>query len=68
MVNTSDVKVPKKYQHMLKEVYKDQDGYWGHCEEGYISSDTECGIIHEYSKSEFRSALRFLQSEEGDNS
>lgn len=42
MINQTGLKVAKKYEPMIEEIYKDFDGVWAHAEAGYKfeSSDT----------------------------
>ena len=47
MKNSTTIKIPKKYQHMIDEVLKDQDGYWVYLKDGYYSPTLDCGTIHE---------------------
>lgn len=45
MKNTTSIKVPKKYQHMVDDIYHDSEkGYWCHSENGYYFSEVDYGI------------------------
>lgn len=39
MINNTSRKIPKKYQAVIKEVYKDDDGYWCQLNKGYVWLD-----------------------------
>ena len=59
MENKTNLKVPKKYQIAIEEVQKDCTGYWIWLKEDYISSETGCHTIHEYTQ---KDALKALQT------
>ena len=50
MKNTTNIKVPKKYQPMIEVVEKDSDGYWAYTEKGYYFSHMGCHTAHEDSQ------------------
>lgn len=62
MKNTTNVKVPKKYQNRIVELYHDEDGYWCYMEAGYyaggMGSYDECHTIHEDTVSELLYQIR----------
>ena len=49
MENTTNIKIPKKYHTAIKEIYKDEDGYWCILNKGYTSGIDEGRVIHEES-------------------
>lgn len=65
-----ELNVPKKYQHMIKEVdYEGKDsGYWLYLQSGYVS-ENGCGsqTIHEYSKASILKALQKVVAVKGRN-
>lgn len=48
-------KIPKKYHPAIKDIYKDEDGFWAYIENGYKIKDyyTE-HTIHEDTLTEFK--------------
>lgn len=48
-------KIPKKYHPAIKDIYKDEDGFWAYIENGYKVKDyyTE-HTIHEDTLTEFK--------------
>jgi hypothetical protein len=42
MYNNTNIKVPKKYQHMVREIGKEADGYYAYSQDGYYFKDTDC--------------------------
>lgn len=60
MKNLTNIKIPKKYQPYITEVwYERDDGYWADLIECCICRDTDCHFVHEDTVKEF---LRSLQS------
>jgi len=51
MKNSTNIKIAKKYEPMVKEIYHDSDGYWVYTAEGYYAAGMgccdECHTIHE---------------------
>lgn len=47
MVNTTSIKIPKKYEHMLELVEQDSDGYWAYTNVGYYSPYMDCHTMRE---------------------
>ena len=41
--NSTSLKIGKKYEGAISEVFKDSDGYWIYLNYGYISTETQCG-------------------------
>lgn len=60
MKNTTNIKIPKKYQHMIDEIFHDSDGYWGYTKNGYKFDDTECHTAHGNTQSELLQDIRSL--------
>lgn len=62
MKNETTLKIPKKYESAIKEIYKDSEGYWVYAEKGYIFANTGCHTAHEYTQKDIMSAIRTLES------
>lgn len=60
MKNSTTIKIPKKYQAMISEVYKDSDGYWAYSEDGFMFTDTECHTAHEDTHKDLLRVIRSL--------
>lgn len=60
MKNRTTIKVPKKYQHMLEEVFQTPDGYWGHSKDGYFFQATEGHIAKGNTQAELLQDIRTL--------
>lgn len=58
MQNFTSYNVPTKYQPYIDLVMKDSDGIWLYLKDGYISSTTDCGTIHEDTWKEVLHMLR----------
>jgi uncharacterized protein (UPF0262 family) len=52
------LKLPKKYNNIVKDYYKDQDGYWLILKDGYIEPDMQARTIHEESHNEIVNKLK----------
>lgn len=63
MVNTTTIKVPKKYQSMLELVEADGDGYWAYSKEGYYFQGMGAKTAHEDTQKELLSMIRTLKEE-----
>ena len=63
MKNSTKLKVPKKYQHMIDEVQKDCDGWWAYSKDGYIFESTSCHTAHEYNQNDLLKEIRTLIKE-----
>jgi hypothetical protein len=61
MKNTTTIKIPKKYEKYILEVYKDSDGYWGYSEDGYYFPDMECHTVHEWTIKDFLNVIRTVK-------
>jgi len=59
-VNHTKIKVPRKYQPMIREIYRDEDGYWLYTAKGYYASgtDLECHVIHADTQNEILEGIR----------
>lgn len=62
MKNTTSIKIPKKYHHMLDEVYKDGDGYWATSQDGYYFKHMDCHTAHEDTQNDLLSVIRTLDN------
>lgn len=70
MKNSTTIKVPKKYQHMIGEIWTEDDGwsdwgpsYWVSIAEGFYSPDMECHTLHESTQKEILSLIRRIRPE-----
>jgi hypothetical protein len=61
MQNTTSVKVPKKYEHMIKLIEKDDEGYWAISEDGYYFGGMGAHTAHEYNQKELLAMIRTLR-------
>jgi hypothetical protein len=63
MNNKTNIKVPKKYQNMIDEIYKDSEGYWAYSKSGFYFGHmgNGCHTAHEYSQSELLTVIRSLK-------
>jgi len=62
MENSTNIRIPKKYEKYIKEVWSEQgtgDGYWADLIECCMCWDTECHFVHEWTVKDF---LKSLQS------
>lgn len=67
MLNTTSIKIPKKYAIGLIEVEKDCDGYWGYANDDYKFAATDSHTIHGMTQKEFLSDLRTMYKVTLDN-
>ena len=44
MINKTNIRIPKKYQEGIEEVFHDSDGYWVHAKEGYNLANTDFNV------------------------
>lgn len=58
MINKTNIKIPKKYQAFIEEVWKDSDGYWANLTEASLCADTESHFVHEDTVKSFLLSLR----------
>ena len=47
MKNSTNIRIPKKYEKMIREIYHDEDDYWVELENGFIHGVDENSVIHE---------------------
>ena len=55
MRNSTNIRVPRKYYAMIREIYRDEDGYWVYLNPGYhtvdhgktIHEETVAGVLRE---------------------
>lgn len=62
-----EIKVPKKYQHMIKEIDFEsrEDGYWCYLHDGYKAENGYGSqTLHEYTKADLLKAIRQCVKEE----
>jgi hypothetical protein len=61
MKNSTNIKIPKKYQKYIIEVWSEQDtgdGYWADLIECCMCWDTECHFVHEWTVKDFLKSLQ----------
>jgi hypothetical protein len=63
MKKTTNIKVPKKYQHMIDEIEQDSDGYWAYSKYGFYFEymGNECHTAHEDTKTDLLKVIRSLK-------
>ena len=63
MNNTTNIKVPKKYQHMLDTIEFEpaEGGYWAYAKEGYEFGCMTAHTAHEYNQKDMLDAIRTLR-------
>ena len=63
MKNTTKVRVPKKYENVIEEVWYEgrEDGYWASLKECCICWDTECHFVHEWNVKDFLQSLKSIE-------
>lgn len=63
MTNTTSIKVPKKYQHMIDTIEHDSEGYWAYSKAGYqfAGMGGQCHTAHEDTQKELLSMIRTLE-------
>lgn len=61
MKNSTTIKIPKKYEKYIVEVWYEgtDDGYWAELIDCCMCEDTDCRYVHEWTQKDF---LRSLQS------
>ena len=59
--NSTSLKIGKKYESAISEVFKDSDGYWIYLNYGYISTETQWGTKHEYTLADLRKQLKTIR-------
>lgn len=61
MKNQTTIIIPKKYQHMIDEIYHDSDGYWCYTAYGFYSPYMDCHTIHEDTQADILSRVRGIE-------
>jgi hypothetical protein len=63
MKNSTNIDVPKKYQHMIDEIYQDCDGYWIYTKYGYYLSyfDLDTHVVSEDTQQEILKHIRHIK-------
>lgn len=61
MNNQTKIKIPKKYESMLDEVFHDSDGYWAISKKGYRFEQTECHTAHDHTQKFLMEYIRSLE-------
>lgn len=57
-------KIPKKYHPAIKDIYKDEDGFWAYIENGYkVKNYYTEHTIHEDTLTEFKRVLASVVKE-----
>lgn len=60
MKNSTSIKIPQKYQPMIKEIYHDCDGYWAYSEDGFYFETMDCHTAHEDTQKQLLEVIRSL--------
>lgn len=61
MKTNCEIKIPNKYQHMIKEIDYEgrEDGYWAYLNDGYVSEGGfGSSTLHEFTKANLLKAIR----------
>lgn len=58
MKNCTKIKVPKKYQDRIQEIYHDSDGYWCILNRGWYWDDYSLHVIHEDTQAQVLRCIR----------
>lgn len=63
MKNSTNIKIPKKYQPYITEVWYEgqEDGYWADLLECCICDDTETHFVHEWTQKDFLKSLQSIR-------
>lgn len=61
MQNSTSIKIPKKYEHMIDEVYHDSDGYWVILNKGFHDPQWDVHSIHEDTQKEVLGKIRDIE-------
>lgn len=65
MRNSTTIRVPQKYRHMISGIYKDSlIGYEVYLEEGYFSAKTGCKTINEKTIKDTLKEIRLIKGGE----
>ena len=60
--NNTNIKIPKKYQDRIKEIYHDEDGYWVILNKGWFCEDYGLHTIHEDTQQDILRCIRETES------
>lgn len=58
MNNLTSIRVPKKYQNRIAEIYQDIDGYWCELSGGWYWDDWSLHVIHEDTQADILRCIR----------
>lgn len=63
MLNNTKIRVPKKYEDMLREIdFEGRDsGYWAYSKEGFRFAGMDCHTAHEYNQKDLMDMIRTLE-------
>jgi hypothetical protein len=64
MRNSTTIRVPQKYRHMIYSIYKDTEGYWVYLENGYYSHIVDKRIFHEKTIKDTLKEIRLIKRNE----
>lgn len=56
--------VPKKFHEAIREIFKDDDGYWVYLKHGWHDGIMDCHVIHTDTIAELRSEVKFIHKVE----
>lgn len=61
MNNQINIKIPKKYQERIMEIYHDEDGYWVILNKGWCGYEQGCHVIHEDTQHDMLRSIREIE-------
>lgn len=61
MINETSIRVPKKYEERVQEIFHDEDGYWLYLNRGWHSDDYGLHVIHEDTQADVLKMLRWTE-------
>ena len=61
MKNSTKIRVPKKYEERVDELYPDSDGYWCYLNRGWHGDDYGCHVIHEDTQREVLNQIKWAE-------
>ena len=60
MKNETSIRVPKKYEERIREIYHDEDGYWVYLNRGWRNyDDYGLHVIHEDTQADVLKMIRW---------
>lgn len=59
MINETKMRIPKKYQPMIKEIHRESDGVWVTLNDGFKSTNTDSHTIHETNQADAMEQIRY---------